>query len=149
MVIENGIEGPVYGIETWATWQPLPAWRVTGGATAFRKELRLEPGNTDIVGIRNPQLSNDPDYEWSLRSSVTVRAGHEVDVMVRHVDNLPIIPVPAYTAVDARYGWLVLQGFELSVVGQNLFDRRHAEFGAAPGRSEFERSVYLQARWTR
>jgi iron complex outermembrane recepter protein len=147
--IENGIEGPVYGVETWATWQALRAWRVTGGVTAFRKDLRLEPGNTDIIGIRNPNLSNDPDYLWSLRSSVTVRAAHDFDAMVRHVDNLPNIPVPAFTAVDARYAWRILQGFELSVVGQNLFDRRHAEFGAAPGRSEFDRSAYVQARWAR
>ena len=69
--------------------------------------------------------------------------------MVRHVDNLPNTPVPAYTAVDARYAWRVFQGLELSVVGQNLFDKSHPEFGAAPGRSEFERSAYMQARWTR
>ena len=61
----------------WATWQVLRAWRVTGGATAFRKELRLEPGSTDIVGIRNPQLANDPDYQWSLRSSITDWGSHE------------------------------------------------------------------------
>ena len=127
----------------------LRAWRVTGGVTAFRKDLRLEPGSTDIVGIRNPQLSNDPDHQWSLRSSVTVRTTHDFDAMVRHVDNLPNIPVPAYTAVDARYAWRVFPGLELSVVGQNLFDKSHPEFGAASGRSEFERSAYMQARWTR
>jgi iron complex outermembrane receptor protein len=147
--IQNDIEGPVYGVESWTTWQVVRAWRVTGGVTAFRKDLRLDPGSTDIVGIRNPQLANDPDYQWSLRSSVTVRDRHEFDAMVRRVDNLPIIPVPAYTAVDARYGWGILDGFELSVVGQNLFDKRHPEFGAAPGRSEFERSVFVQARWSR
>jgi iron complex outermembrane receptor protein len=147
--IQNGIEGPVYGIENWATWQAWRAWRISGGVTAFRKELRLEPGSTDVVGIRNPQLANDPDYQWSLRSSVTVRRSHEFEAMVRRVDNLPITPVPAYTAVDARYAWGLLDGLELSVVGQNLFDERHPEFGAAPGRSEFERSAFVQARWSR
>jgi iron complex outermembrane recepter protein len=43
----------------------------------------------------------------------------------------------------------IFQGFELSVAGQNLFDKRHSEFGAAPGRSEFERSACMRARWTR
>ena len=146
--IENGIEGPVYGVETWATWQVLRAWRVTGGVTAFPR-ICASSRQYDIVGIRNPQLSNDPDYQWSLRSAVTVRTAHDFDLMVRHVDNLPITPVPAYTAVDARYAWRVFQGFELSVVGQNLFDKSHPEFGAASGRSEFERSAYMQARWTR
>ena len=147
--IENDIEGPVYGVESWATWQVRRAWRVTGGVMAFRKDLRLEPDSTDMVGIRNPQLANDPDYQWSVRSSVTVRARHEFDATVRHVDNLPITPVPAYTAVDARYAWRVLSGFELSVVGQNLFDRSHPEFGTAATRSEFERSIFVQATWSR
>ena len=61
----------------------------------------------------------------------------------------PIVPVPAYTAVDARYAWRLLDGFELSIVARTSSTRRHAEFGAAPGRSEFERSFFVQARWTR
>ena len=69
--------------------------------------------------------------------------------MVRHVDNLPVTTVPAYTAVDARYAWRVVDGVELSIVGQNLFDETHPGIGAFPGRSEFERSVFVQARWTR
>jgi iron complex outermembrane receptor protein len=147
--IENRIEGPVYGSEAWAAWQIVRAWRITAGATAMRKDLRLERGSTDLLGVRNPQLSNDPDFQWSLRSSVNLWAGHEFDAMVRHVDGLPNPAVPAYTAVDARYAWRMLNGLELSFVGQNLFDGSHPEFNAAPGRSEFERSVFVQARWTR
>lgn len=33
--------------------------------------------------------------------------------------------------------------------GQNLFDRSHPEFNPAPNRSELERGVFLQARWSR
>jgi iron complex outermembrane receptor protein len=146
---ENRIEGPVYGSELWATWQVLPAWRLTAGVTAMRKDLRLEPGSTDILGVRNPQLANDPDSQWMLRSSVTLLRRHDLDAMVRRVESLPTPVVPAYTAVDARYAWRMLDGFELSVVGQNLFDESHPEFNAAPGRSEFERSVFVQARWSR
>src|ERR687898_1807839 len=48
------------------------------------------------------RLKNDPDHQWLLRSSVTLSAVHEVDAMVRHVDDLPNPVVPASTAVDAR-----------------------------------------------
>jgi len=58
--------------------------------------------------------------------------------MVRHVAPLPRPSVPGYTALDARY-----PGFwarpELALIAQNLFDRSHPEFGAAPTRSEIER----------
>jgi iron complex outermembrane receptor protein len=147
--LENRIEGPVYGVEAWVTWQALRAWRVTAGLTAMRKDLRLEPGSTDLLGTRNPQLANDPDEQWMVRSSITPWTAHEVDVTVRRVGDLPTPAVPAYTAVDARYGWRVRPDLELSVAGQNLFDASHPEFNAAPGRSEFERSVFVQARWSR
>ena len=34
-----------------------------------------------------------------------------------------------------RYGWKLRRDLELSLVGQNLFDKKHAEYGAAPARS--------------
>jgi iron complex outermembrane receptor protein len=149
VVIENRIEGHVYGLETWATWQPARVFRLTGGLTTFRKRLRLETGSTDPVGIANPQLANDPSYQIVLRPSLTFRRGHEADVAVRRVAELPNPPVPAYTAMDLRYAWLARVDLELSVKVQSLFNGRHAEFGAASGRSAFERGLFVQARWSR
>jgi iron complex outermembrane receptor protein len=146
---ENKIEGPAYGTELWATWQVLRAWRISSGANVLRKDLRLKPDSTDLVGVSNPQLSNDPDYQWMLRSFATLWARHELDAAVRRVDSLPNPAVPAYTAIDARYAWRVRDGFELSVLGENLFDQSHPEFNAAPGRAEIERGILVQARWTR
>lgn len=57
--------------------------------------------------------------------------------------------MPSYTDVDTRYAWRVRRSLELSLLEQNLFDRSHPEFNAAPGRSEVERGVFLQARWSR
>lgn len=146
---ENKIEGPVYGVEGWASWQVLSGWRLAGGVTTLRKDLRLEPDSTDLLGPRNPQLSNDPEQQAVLRSSFSPWTNHEFDATVRHVAALPNPIVPAYTAVDMRYGWRVRPDLELSLLGQNLFDRSHPEFNALPGRSEFERGVLLQARWSR
>lgn len=144
---ENKIEGPVYGVEGWASWQVLSAWRLSGGLSTLRKDLRLEPGSTDLMGPRNPQLSNDPTQQWMVRSSLSPWTNHELDAMMRRVGDLPNPPVPAYTAVDLRYAWRVRPDLELSLLGQNLFDRSHGEFNASPSRSEFERGVFLQARW--
>jgi iron complex outermembrane receptor protein len=146
---ENKIEGPVYGVEGWASWQVLSAWRLSGGLTALRKELRLEPGSADPQGPQNPQLSNDPDQQWMLRSSLNPWANHELDAMVRHIGALPNPSVPAYTAVDVRYAWRVRPDLELSVLGQNLFDRRHGEFNPPASRREFARGVFSAARWSR
>jgi iron complex outermembrane receptor protein len=149
VVTENRIEGPVYGVEGWASWQPLSMWRISGGVSTFRKDLELEAGSTDALGPRNPQLSNDPKYQWMGRSSFNIGLNQYLDASVRRVGSLPNPAVPAYTAVDARYAWRVRPSLEVSVLGQNLFDDSHPEFNALPGRSEFERSVLLRATWSR
>jgi hypothetical protein len=73
----------------------------------------------------------------------------DLDAMIRRVGRLPHPIVPAYTAVDVRYAWRVRPDVEVSLVGQNLFDRSHPEFNASPGRAEFERGIFLRARWSR
>ena len=145
-LVQNMIDGTTHGAEVWATLQATPAWRLTGGLTTLRKDLRLKPGSTDPDGPR--QLGNDPNYQWMLRSALNLPHQQELDVAVRRVAALPEPAVPAYTAVDLRYGWRVSRSLEISLVAQNLLDAAHPEFGAAPGRSEIGRSVFLQARWS-
>lgn len=140
------IHGHTSGIELWGTWQALPGWRLSGGLTTLHKNLRLRAESTDPVGASN--LGNDPKHQWSIRSSFDLPHGQELDVTVRRVASLPEPAVPAYTAVDARYGWRVNDKVELSVSVRNLLDDDHAEFNAAPDRSEIARSVLLQLRWT-
>jgi len=82
-----------------------------------------------------------------LRSLLNLTDRHEFDLTVRHVSALPNPVVPAYTAVDARFGWRVRGDLELSLIGQNLFDPGHIEFGAPPGASEIPRTVFLKAVW--
>jgi iron complex outermembrane receptor protein len=78
-----------------------------------------------------------------LRSAFDLAPRHALDIMIRRVGGLPTPNVPSYTALDVRYGWEVHPTVELSVVGQNLLDSSHPEFGTAATRSEFRRSVFL------
>ena len=144
--IENQIEGPGQGLEAWAQWQATPAWRLSGGYTTLRKHLRFTSGAAaDATSI--PNLGNDPRQQWSLRSSLNLGARSEFDVMVRHVGALPSPAVPRYTAVDARLAMRVSPALELSLLVQNLFDRRHVEFNAAGVASQIERKLYVKAVW--
>jgi len=144
--VQNMIEGRVYGVEGWANWQAAETWRLSAGFTTLRKHLRLKPGSTDPDGPS--ELGNDPDYQWVLRSSHNLAPRQELDIMLRRVDELPDPRVPAYLAVDVRYGWRIRRDLEVSLVAQNLFDPSHPESGDAPGRSEFARGAYLKLRWT-
>ena len=142
-MITNDADGHTRGLEAWANWRVRDWWRLSGGFTRLNQAISLRPGVTDA----SPgSLGNDPSGWWKLRASFDLGSSHELDVMVRHYNSLPLPSVPAYTAVDARLGWRVSRDAELSVLLQNLTDRRHAEFGAAATRAEFPRSLYVNLR---
>lgn len=144
--IQNMMEGRTYGTEAWGSYQATPDWRLSGGFKVYRDHFKLKPGSGDTDGATD--AGNDPSYTWMLRSLLNLTSKHDLDVMVRHVAELPDPVVPAYTAVDARLAWRPTHDFELSIIGQNLLDRRHPEFGAVGARSEIGRRVGLRARWT-
>jgi iron complex outermembrane recepter protein len=144
-VLGNSMEGTSKGIEAWGSFQATRNWRLSAGALFLDQDLRFKPGSTDT---NIAAAGNDPTHQFSLRSSLDVAANHHLDVMARHVGELPNPAVPAYTAVDARYVWHVQRGLELSLTAQNLFDHSHPEFGTAATRSEIERGFFLRAKWS-
>jgi iron complex outermembrane receptor protein len=145
-VFSNGAEGSSRGIESWGSWQALPAWRLSAGFVAQRVSTTLKPGRMDLTGSTGLATS-DPSNYWSLRSSYDIAQGKELDVTLRHSGKLRGPEVPAYTTMDVRYGWKIRRDLELSVVGQNLLDSSHPEFGAAPTRSEYDRGVFVKLVW--
>ena len=92
-------------------------------------------------------LGNDPRHWWNLRSAFDIGAHHEFDLMLREVGALPNPAVPAYTAVDARWGWHINRDLELSLVGQNLLDPHHPEWGSVATRAVFGRSAFVKLQW--
>jgi iron complex outermembrane receptor protein len=144
-VIANKMEGKSTGIEAWGSLQPAPSWRLSAGALFLDQHLRFKSGSADtnLAGA-----GNDPKHQFTLRSAHDLSERQDLDIMVRHVGALPGPAVPRYTAVDARYAWRPQRGFEVSLTAQNLFDRRHAEFGAAATRSEIERALFLRLKWS-
>jgi iron complex outermembrane receptor protein len=145
--VQNMIDGTTAGFEAWASWQAASNWRLTAGYDLLREHLRVQAGSTDPVGPS--ALGDDPRAQWTLRSSLDVTATQEVELALRHVAALPAPAVPAYTTADLRYGWRFQPGWTAALIGRNLLGRSHAEFGAAPGRSEIPRSLLVQLAWQR
>jgi iron complex outermembrane receptor protein len=144
--LENRIEGDVYGVEAWAAWLVGERWELGGGLNTLEKDLVLEPGSADPVGVDNPTLANDADFQWMLRASLRLpRFGLELGV--RHVDSLPNPDVPRYTAMDSHVTWRPGQRVDFVLSVRNLFDAAHPEFEAAPNRSELPRSVFFAVDW--
>lgn len=144
-MLGNKMEGNTYGVEMWGNYRVNDWWRLSAGYNYLKKELDVKSDSTDTTSVRGSET--DPRYQFSLRSSMNLPHNVELDIALRSIGGLSSSDVPHYSALDARLGWRVTKGIEVSLTGFNLLDSRHPEFGRLPSRSEIERSVYGKILW--
>jgi iron complex outermembrane receptor protein len=138
------MEGKASGIEVWGNYQATRAWRLSAGFTALRQRLTLKPGSLDEAAPLAE--GKDPSHTAQLRSSFMLSDDQEFDLALRKVAALSYPDVPGYTALDARFGWRLRKGLELSVYGQNL-NGSHGEYGPLATRTEVARTVGVKLVW--
>jgi iron complex outermembrane receptor protein len=143
LAFRNFGQGTTRGLEMWGRWHPSDSLHFSAGLVQQKIRTSLSAGSQD--SSRTTGLTtNDPDRRWMLRASKDLSDTSQVDVTLRYVGSLPRPAVPAYYEMDVRWMWALRPDTEISLVGQNLLHKSHAEFGGEPGRSEFERSVMLK-----
>lgn len=152
LFFENDLEGETYGAEFTTTYEVVKGWRLQGGYTLLREDIRVKPGGSDLNNALNETA--DPRHQFSIRSSMDLPHQIEFDTGLRWVDTLRInnagtvAKVPSYFELEARLAWHPTANLELSLVGQNLLHDHHAEYGVpGPNREEVERSVYAKVAW--
>jgi len=145
ITLANMMNGLTRGVETTAVAQILPRWQVHASHAYNWKELTFDPGSTDVT--RGASEGNDPRHLFNVRSYITVTNRIEIDAFLRHVGSLPQPAVDAYSELDARFGFRVRPGWDLSLIGSNLLHDRHIEFRAGTAPETYERSVALRSVW--
>lgn len=138
----NRAEGLTRGIELWGRWQPMERWRLHAGLVVQDIDVRRKPGSMDATtaGL----AINDPSSYWQVRSSHELGDTMQLDWALRYTGSMPRPHVPSYHELDVHWIWKARPNLELALSGQNLLHSRHAEYGGAPGRSMFERTVLLK-----
>jgi iron complex outermembrane receptor protein len=145
----NGIMGTTAGVELAPDWTVTSWWQLKGSYSYLHINTEDRPGYTD-TGTVNTYNHSSPTNEVTLQSLFNLPTRFESDLTFRYVSDLPAQAVPAYSTADARVGWHGPGGFELSVVGQNLLQPSHGEFGNTPGPVvEIRRTVFAKVTWTR
>jgi len=145
VIIGNGLVGRSYGAELTADYHVTDDWRLQAGYTRLIVHLHAKPGSTDPgTGLSE---ANDANNQFFLRTSHNLPWNLELDVGLRHVGEIGRQDVPAYEQLDVRLAWRPNKHWEISIVGQNLLDPQHPEFGTAASRHEIERSVYGKVTW--
>lgn len=140
----NDAEGRNNGLEGWADVTVTRDWRLVGGFVLMREKFNVVEGRTDLGA---PSLGNDPKRTATLRSLWNVTRAHEIDLAWHYVGALPSPEVPAYSILNARFGWRPARDLELSLSVNNALDRKHSEFGSAAERAVLGRNVYFKVTW--
>lgn len=145
-LISNSLAAQTWGAEFTADDQMLDGWRLHLGYDLLQENIWVKPGQADLNNAQGD--TEDPRNQVFLRSSMDLPGNLELDADSRWVDSLQALGgiVPSYIELDARLGWRPTQGLELSIVGQNLLQDHHLEYGVpSPTSEEIARSVYGKA----
>jgi iron complex outermembrane receptor protein len=111
----------------------------------------------DKIGITDngsavSDVGSSPHHEVVIQSLFKLPKHFEFDPAYRYVSALPAQQVKSYSTMDVRLGWKFAEEFELSLVGQSLFQPNHQEFGTGvPNLSNIgiKRTAYLKIVWNR
>lgn len=146
--VVNGRSAESYGGELSARWTPGTDWLLHGSLSFLRVVERVNAPDLIIV---NDSEGSSPRHQAQLGITRQLGNGWEAGALAFYYDHLPAFGTPGFVRLDLRLGWRPDPSRELSLVGQNLLDDRHPEFGREVQTSptEVERGVYLEfvQRW--
>jgi hypothetical protein len=105
--------------------------------------------SNDVSTVR--QLEGDsPSHVGFLESSLKLPKRFDLKLTYRAVSAIRNQRIPGYSTGDARIAWRARGPWELEVVGQNLLQPWHFEYGGPPGGPiGIKRSFYGGITWTR
>ena len=141
----NSVKGNTDGIEIAPDWKPTQWLQLRGSYSYLNLDLKPITGSADTGTVISDEGSS-PHNQFTGGALLTLPRGFEFDNTLRYISALPAQLVKGFTTMDTRLGWRFARHLELSLVGQNLFAPRHAEFNSG---ILIERSAYARITWTK
>ncbi len=145
LMSENLTDGYSRGFEALVSYTPMNHWRLTTSYAYLDMELFAR--GMDINFERLIEGST-PRHQFAINSAVDWR-DYQFDLQLRYQGEIESIPairdgetIPAYTELNMRIARQFGDHIEVSLVGNNLLDGEHPEFGEPDARGQIERSVY-------
>ncbi|HEX3968738.1 MAG TPA: TonB-dependent receptor [Edaphobacter sp.] len=150
--LANALKGDTSGGEIAPDWRPAEWLEVKGSYSYLHLYVHDKAGFTDTSNTAADNGSS-PHHQVVLEGRFNIPRGFEVDPTYRYVSSLPFQKVAAYNTADIRFGWRPSHNWDLSLVGQNLLQPHHPEFGSYvytdPMSVGIERDIYAKITWTR
>jgi iron complex outermembrane receptor protein len=147
LLTSNGIEGNTKGFEVVPDWKPVGWWELRPSYSHLEVELENKSWSNDPTSVAGYEGSS-PRHQVAIQSFFNLPKKLEFGQTYRYVSALQAQTIKSYSTADARVGWPFIRQMEWSLVGQNLLQPQHAEFGGDPGGLVgIKRSVYAQITW--
>ena len=149
----NAISGASNGFEIAPAWQPAPCWRLSGSYSFVAIDVRAHGPTSDIsaTGSVRTYEGSTPRHVLEIHSSLNLPKRFEFDQVIRYASSLPAQNVASYETADVRLGWNLHRNVRVSIVGRNLLQPEHREWGTGdPTQTPLgvRRTGYIQIAWT-
>lgn len=144
----NGLLGTTKGGEVTTEWRPMSFWQLRAWYAYLQMDLQKSPTSLD-VGTIPGLVGSSPRHEVSVQSGLDLPKHLELDLTYRYISALPGQGVPSYSTADAQLAWRFGGGFQFAVVGRDLFQPHHPEFGGDGPLVDIKRSAYVKLTWIR
>jgi iron complex outermembrane receptor protein len=146
----NVIKGSTVGTEIAPNWKITHWWQVRGSYSFLHMQLKDKQGFTDVGNLLGSYLGSSPSSLVSFQSLFNLPKHFELDATYRYSSALPAQAVGSYSSADVRLGWHFGESLDFSILGQNLLQPSHNEFGGDPGPLVgIKRSIYGKITWRR
>ena len=148
----NDISGAANGFEIAPVWQATSWWRLSGSYSFVAVDVRAHGPSSDIsaTGSVRTYEGSTPRHVLEVHSWIDFTKKLEFDQVVRYASALPAQNVQSYETADVRLGWNVHPNVQVSLVGRNLFQPQHREWGTGdPGQTPLgiRRSAFINIAW--
>jgi len=140
----NYQRGQTYGVETALNWTATENLKLGLTYSTLRRDLTTTGPVLEGAGRVDPEQQAGAKIFWTINNSWTL------DSQVTYVDELPGMEVDSYTRLDINLGGRLTQNLRVNLVGQNILEKRHREFGEVGdlNLAEIERSIFAKLTWT-
>lgn len=128
---ENQIGGFTTGFEISPQLAIARWWRLNSNYSYVSSNFHAIGATSDIssTGSVATYEKSSPKHNFTVQSKLDLPMRFQFDQIYRYVSDLPAQNVRAYQTMDLRLGRALGRNVSIEVVGQDLFQRQHYEWG--------------------
>jgi iron complex outermembrane recepter protein len=146
--IRNGLLVKSTGGELTGLWDPHESMRLRFSYSYVRPDAKRKSTSNDASTVR--QVEGDTArHKIVVQNSIALPRDFQLNLAYRYVSAIPTQLVRGYSTADFRIARMLGQHFEVELVGRNLLQPSHAEYGGNPGPLvRIRRTGFVALTWT-